>query len=276
MLELPECNVIAKQMKETIVGKKIVRAVANSSPHGFAWYWNDPAEYGMFLDGKKINDTAAHGGQIEIYAEDITIMVHDGANPRYFPAGAKLPPKHQLLLEFDSGDALCCTVQMYGGILAFPNSANSNFYSDAAKEKPSPLSDEFDATYFDSLFSTDTKPTMSAKAFLATKQRIPGLGNGVLHDILFNARIHPKRKLQTLGDNEKEALFNAVKTTLQSMTAGGGRDTEKDFFNRQGGYQSILSKNTLHAPCGVCGGILTRQAFLGGNIYFCGNCQPLI
>lgn|GEM_PF-2077218 len=30
------------------------------------------------------------------------------------------------------------------------------------------------------------------KAFLATEQRIPGLGNGVLQDILWTARIHPK------------------------------------------------------------------------------------
>jgi len=56
-------------------------------------------------------------------------------------------------------------------------------------------------------------------------------------------------------------------------TCGG--NTEKDLFNNSGGYETILSKNTLRAPCPVCGGVLVRQAFLGGNIYFCGVCQPL-
>ena len=61
----------------------------------------------------------------------------------------------------------------------------------------SPLGDGFDAAYFDRLVA-GAKPNLSAKAFLATEQRIPGLGNGVLQDILFNARIHPKRKMATL------------------------------------------------------------------------------
>jgi len=97
----------------------------------------------------------------------------------------------------------------------------------------------------------------------------------VLQDILFNARIHPKRKLEELGDEQEESLFRSVKTTLKDMRDRGGRDTEKDLFNHSGGYRTILSKNTLPHPCLVCGSGLVRQAFLGGNIYFCPTCQPL-
>jgi formamidopyrimidine-DNA glycosylase len=43
---------------------------------------------------------------------------------------------------------------------------------------------------------------LSAKAFLATEQRIPGLGNGVLQDILFTAGIHPKRKMAAISEEE--------------------------------------------------------------------------
>jgi len=275
MLELPEANVIARQIEETLIGKTIENAIANSNPHGFAWYWENPENYGSMLNGKKITGTVAHGGRPEILAEDMRISFMDGVNVRYYAEGAKRPLKHQLQLELSSGDAIYCTVQMYGGMWAFPDGINHEFYYKVAQEKPSPLSDEFNEMYFDSLFEVETKPSMSAKAFLATKQRIPGLGNGVLHDILFNARIHPKRKLETIGDNEKQAMFNSVKSTLKTMTDGGGRDTEKDLFNSPGGYLSILSKNTLLDPCPVCGGILTRQAYLGGNIYFCAVCQPL-
>ena len=275
MIELPEANVLAHQMKETLVGKTIQNAVANNSPHGFAFYWDDPIHYGAMLNGRKITGTAVYGGLPEIFAEEMSISFCDGVNVRYFAADGKLPLKHQLLLEFDDGSAICCTIQMYGGMLAFPTGKRDDFYYKVAIEKPSPLSDEFDAAYFESLFSEDAKPTMSVKAFLATKQRIPGLGNGVLQDILFHARIHPKRKLKTLGDSDREAIFQSVKSTLKAMTEGGGRDTEKDLFGHQGGYQSILSKNTLREPCYGCGGALTRQAFLGGNIYFCGTCQPL-
>ncbi len=61
-------------------------------------------------------------------------------------------------------------------------------------EKPSPLSEKFDLEYFNSILSGTGTEKLSAKAVLATKQRIPGLGNGTLQDILFNAGIHPQKK----------------------------------------------------------------------------------
>ena len=101
---------------------------------------------------------------------------------------------------------LVCSVQMYGGIWAFQAGENDNPYYLTAKEKPSPLGDVFDQDYFHSLLTEQTG-RLSAKAFLATEQRIPGLGNGVLQDILFNAHVHPKRKLSTLKESELDDLF---------------------------------------------------------------------
>lgn len=158
-------------------------------------------------------------------------------------------------------------------INAFRDTLDNPYYL-GALSKPSPLGDGFDAAYFDRLVA-GAKPNLSAKAFLATQQRIPGLGNGVLQDILFNARIHPKRKMATLGERELDALFGAVKSTLAEMTAVGGRDTEKDLFGNSGGYKVVLSKNTYADPCPVCGGALVKEAYLGGAVYYCPHCQPL-
>ena len=116
---------------------------------------------------------------------------------------------------------------------------------------------------------------LSAKAFLATEQRFPGLGNGVLQDILFAARIHPKRKLRDLTEAERERLLSAVVSVLGEMTAQGGRDTEKDLFGRVGGYATKMSKNTLTHGCPVCGGTITKEAYLGGSVYYCPACQKL-
>ena len=275
MLELPEANVLAMQLKSTLVGKTITNAQANAHPHGFAWYSGNPAHYGELLNGKKVTDTDSYGGMADILAGDMRLSFMDGTNVRYLAGGAKRPAKHQLLMEFEDGDALYCTIQMYGGIFAFPDGLKDDSHYKAAKEKPSPLSDEFNEEYFNSLFSEDKAMSLSAKAFLATKQRIPGLGNGVLQDILFNANIHPKRKLSTFDDGDMGRLFTSIKTTLAQMCTLGGRDTEKDFFGNKGDYKTILSKNTLPHPCRICGSGLIRQAYLGGNIYFCPSCQPL-
>ena len=207
-------------------------------------------------------------------ADGMIVSFFDGVRGRYLSTGEKRPNKHQLLLEFDDGSALCCTVQMYGGMMAFPDEPRDDFYYNVSREKPSPFSDAFDISYFDKLFE-GIKKSLSVKALLATEQRIPGLGNGVLQDILFNARIHPKRKAESLSSTERDTLYHAVKTTLIDMRDGGGRDTEKDLFGKPGGYSTILSSKTLAYPCRVCGSGLKREAFLGGNIYFCPVCQPL-
>lgn len=272
MLEIPEAQTIARQLKETVTGKIISQAVAASSPHGFAWYFGDPALYGDMLNGKKITDTAANGGHPEIWAEDMRIAFNDGVNIRYYASDAKRPAKHQLLLEFESGDAICCTVQMYGGMFAFPDGQNDNFYYNVAKEKPSPLSDGFDKDYFNTLLTDDTIK-LSAKAFLATEQRIPGLGNGVLQDILWTAGIHPKRKMTTLSDAEVETLYANVKNVLSDMTALGGRDTEKDLYGNSGGYITTMSKKNDGMPCPTCGDLIRRMAYMGGNVYVCEGCQ---
>jgi len=164
MLEIPESKVTSLQIEEVLAGKRIAKVNPASSPHKFAWYNGDPAEYDKLL---------------------------------------------------------------------------------------------------------------SMKALLATEQRIPGLGNGVLQDILFNGGIHPKRKKSTLSDFEKGELFHSLKVTLNSMTENGGRDTEKDLFGINGKYKTILSKNTVNKPCPNCGGNIVKEAYLGGAIYYCPVCQKI-
>ena len=109
---------------------------------------------------------------------------------------------------------------------------------------------------------------------MAIEQRIPGLGNGVLQDILFQAHLHPKTKLQGLTEIQRNNLYWSIKNTLLQMAQQGGRNTEKDLFGANGGYHTILSNKTWQKPCPVCGGEIIRQTYLGGNIYFCPHCQP--
>ena len=110
---------------------------------------------------------------------------------------------------------------------------------------------------------------------MAAEQRIPGLGNGCLQDILFRAGVHPKRRLETLRETERTRRFHSVKNTLREMADQGGRDTEKDLMGQSGGYQTYLSAKTWRGACPFCGGAIIRQAYLGGNVYFCIRCQPL-
>ena len=114
---------------------------------------------------------------------------------------------------------------------------------------------------------------ISIKEFLATKQRIPGLGNGVLQDILLEAGLHPKRKINTLREGEWKRTYEAVICILDQMKKAGGRDTEKNLFGQAGGYQTKLSKKTVGKPCPYCGNTIQKMNYMGGTVYYCPVCQ---
>lgn len=274
MLEIPESHTIATELNREISGKTIKQVVAGHSPHGFAWYFGEPSAYPDLLCGQRVDSARAIAGYVEIAAGSTRILFHDGVNIRLYAPGAKLPPKHQFFLELEDGSAIVCTVQMYGGIIACPKGAFENPYFGAARDKPSPLGDAFDEAYFEQLCSA-TPAKLSAKALLATEQRIPGLGNGCLQDILYAAKVHPQSKLSALSSGDFDALYQSVKGVLARMTRQGGRDTEKDLYGNPGGYHTLLSAKTVAYACPVCGGGITRKAYMGGNVYFCLSCQPV-
>ena len=273
MLEIPESANIAYQLTQTLKDKVILTAVADSSPHKFAFYSKEPERYNELLSGKRINDAYAIAGLVEIHAQDMRILFGDGVNIRYYPPDIAVPEKHQLYLEFTDNSKIICTIQMYGGIWVYRDGENDNKYYLIAKEKPSPLFEKFNEKYFQKLF-VETKQNVSVKAFLATEQRIPGLGNGVLQDILFNAAINPRTKIRELKDSDVTKLYQSIKKTLREMMIEGGRSTEKDIFGNPGGYEPIMSARSLAHPCPVCEGMVIKQAYMGVSVYFCISCQP--
>lgn len=275
MIELPEAMAIAQQINQTIKGKRIKTVTAAYSPHKFAWYHDSPENYSDILLNKVICKAESYGGFIEINVEDTIILLGDGANLRFHNSGEKRPEKHQLLIEFEDLSALSVTIQMYGGIWCFKEGDFQNIYYEISKSKKSPLSNDFNKEFFNDIISAPGVEKLSAKALLATEQRIPGIGNGSLQDILYNAGIHPKKKVKTFTDDEKEMLFNSIKTTIKEMVDKGGRDTERDLFGSPGSYKTKLSKNTFNKPCLTCGTLIKKENYMGGSIYYCSECQKI-
>ncbi|MCX8128864.1 MAG: endonuclease VIII [Clostridia bacterium] len=275
MIELPEALTIACQLNDSIKGKKIANVTAAQTPHKFAWYHGDPQSYHELLYGKTIKGVRGFGSMVEIEAEDKRVLFSEGVGVRYHNQNEQRPQKHQLLIEFEDFSAVSACVQMYGALCSFGEGEYDNIYYKTAKEKPSPLSEEFSKVYFDRLATIPEVQKLSAKAFLATEQRIPGLGNGVLQDILYIAGIHPKRKMNTLSIADKEKLFDTIKSTLAEMTFQGGRDTERDLFGCPGGYRTKASKNTAGRQCDICGNTIKKENYMGGSIYYCNGCQTI-
>lgn len=272
MLEFPEVFTMTQQLREHVVGLKVKRVLPPAKEHKFCWYQGDPAGYDAAIKGCEITGADGFGIYVELgFDNGMKLCFNDGVNARLIRA-QDAPKAYQLMIELQDESALVFTVAMYGGIILHDGGYDNEYYL-KSQQAISPIEASFPA-YFEQTFE-QSKPTLSAKAFLATEQRFAGIGNGVLQDILFQAGIHPKQKIGSLTQGKKQGLLAATVDVLKQMAAQGGRDTEKDLFGKPGGYRTLLSKNTVAQGCPRCHGAITKEAYLGGSVYYCATCQPV-
>lgn len=276
MLELPEVAVIARQMQAELPGRRIDSAVCGASPHKFAFLNHPPEVYARLLQGHTVGVVTERGAYIVVAVDGETaLLLGDvGGCIRLHRDVSTIPAKHQLLLNFADGSALTVSIVLWGGIKVAP-------LADVDKEihtlrRLSPLGAGFTFEAFERLLDDpDERTTKSAKAFMISKPGLCGVGNGCLQDILFRAKIHPRRRMITLSPQELQTLYEATRNTIGLMTAQGGRDSESDLYGTPGGYRTILNRDAAGKPCPSCGTPIEKSAYLGGAVYVCPSCQPL-
>lgn len=273
LYELPEGCVVSQQLDRALKHRTILSVTINAHPHKFAFFNRDIGDYEPALQGAQILGCRAVSSRIQLDFTGKRLMFWDGARIYYRPE--PMPrDKHQLFLQLDDGSCLRVGVEMYGGIELWFDGDEDNFYIQRAKTAPNPLTNAFTYAYYDTLYDPESL-SLSLKAFLATQQRIPGLGNGVLQDILFQAKLHPKRKVLTLREQERHDLYDAIVKTIREMRDQGGRDTERDLYGQNGGYVTLATRYQKQLRCSCCGGELSKESYMGGAIYYCGACQKI-
>lgn len=275
MIELPEAIILARQMNHDLKGKRIQTAIRGNTPHKFAFYNHTPEEYAAILEGKTVGEATDHGTHILISIEPDYVLALGGGGERIVlhQSEKTLPKKHQFLLNFEDATHLSVTVQMWGGFNLLRQSELAG-NSHVGQQRISPLSDAFTLDYFQGLFAElEPDDPRAIKFFIISKPGVWGVGNGYLQDILYRARIHPRRRAVDVGKREQRTLYKAVRDILQEAVNKGGRDTERDLHDCPGHYIKLLDARNVGLPCSVCGTPIQKAAFLGGAIYFCPKCQ---
>ncbi len=275
MFELPEIVTLASQINQTLKGKTIRQGNQGNSPHKFVWYNHTHAEFATLTQGKIVGEAWARGRWLFIPFEPgyVFLLGECGGKALYHPAGSNLPAKYHLLIAFEDGSCFSVTTQMWGALELYERGqeAERQYVKDM---RTTPIEAGFTFDYFnglvDSLLAGEKR---SVKALLTQDQLIPGLGNAIAQDILFKARLHPRRPLNELDAGQRRALYAAIGDTLREAIEKGGRYDELDLFNQPGGYVRLMDKHALERPCPVCGGVVEKIAYLGGSCYVCAKCQ---
>jgi formamidopyrimidine-DNA glycosylase len=105
------------------------------------------------------------------------------------------------------------------------------------------------------------------KAALMDQSFVAGIGNLLADEILWQARLHPRRRIETLGDDERARLIRATRTVVR---------TTVDRYDAGEWRRSWLNpvRGTPGAVCPRCRTPLERAAIAGRTTWFCPSCQP--
>jgi formamidopyrimidine-DNA glycosylase len=219
--------------------------------------------------------------------------------------GARRRAKH-LIVELDSGDSLVFQLKIGGQLLLVPpveeprtalmlvvhlDGDRRLFLRDEtgftrarlldAEEleerfsslAPEPLEDGFET---DHLPRTIGSRRAQIKPLLLDQKVVSGIGNIYVDEILYDARLHPRRKANTLSEGEWTALHGAIRSNLAAGVEHRGTTVRlyRDVLDRPGEHQNYLRVFEKHGhPCPGCEGEVVREKVSGRPTHFCPACQ---
>jgi endonuclease-8 len=120
----------------------------------------------------------------------------------------------------------------------------------------------------------------SLGALLLDQGFVAGIGNYLRSDILFEARLHPARKLGALDRNERRRLAGAIhRITWRAYETGGltnpasrVRRLVREGVPRRAHRHLVFAREGR--PCWTCATPIDRVVMAGRRLYLCCECQP--
>ncbi|MEM3700353.1 MAG: zinc finger domain-containing protein [Candidatus Bathyarchaeia archaeon] len=191
----------------------------------------------------------------------------------YFTPSQKLPEKYQFKLIFDDGTGFTIHFQWFGYIHLLKET-DLNKHKLTAHLGFSPIDEEFTLEHFKKLL-TGKKTVI--KNFLLDQKNVAGIGNVYIQDILFEAKLHPNRKISTLSEKEICKLYHAIRDVLNRAIQLGGLAYEKDIYGQKGRLtiKEFLVGYKTRQPCPRCKTPIEKIKTGSTSSYICPKCQLL-
>jgi formamidopyrimidine-DNA glycosylase len=271
MPELPEITVIGRQMQRALTGRKIA-SIDVRQPKTLNL---SPSLFKKRIVGRTIEEVRPKGKWLFLDltgGENLLLNLGMGGDLVYFDAGAELPDKYQFKLDFDDGSGF--TIRFYWfGYIHLANDRELSNHGMTGSLGVSPLDRGFTRKALGELL--DEKKRSRVKSFLMDQKNIAGIGNVYLQDILFGARLHPNRTIESMTEKERDALYDSMRNVLKASIAKGGLAYEVDFMGKKGRYSvdDMAVGYKEGKQCPVCKTKIAKIRTGSTSTYICPKCQ---
>ena len=113
------------------------------------------------------------------------------------------------------------------------------------------------------------------KNVLLDQRKIAGIGNYYIHDILFDARIHPLSKARDLKHSDVKKLYQVIKRTFEEAISCRGSFYEQDIYGKKGTYKADKIAYKEGETCPNCQTNIIKMKTGSTTSYLCPSCQKL-
>ena len=277
-IELPEAKILAEQINKELRGKQIKSCkVKDSEKLQRIGFMNEDLIAFEKLVGGKIESATSRGNGILVKLNNgmnLILSPEYGGKIFYQTKEKSVPEKFHLKVTFSDDTVLTVRLTSMGGIFALKDADLERSYvfrRDFNSEAPSPLDEAFTFQEFSKLLKDHTR--MLKSVLVGKNAVVVGLSNSAFQDIIYRARLHPKRKTSELKNDESRALYDSIKLVLHKRIELKGKDQFYDLYGTQGEYTPAMGPNRKQQPCLECGSHIEKMSVGGGHTYFCPKCQ---
>jgi len=285
MPELPEVETVARGLRRTILGRRIL-----SVRLGKTDFIDDPAALEQHLPGRRIEAVDRYGKFMLLRLSPVRVgssaalsangdaapaalLVHLGMTGQIGSLPAEQPhAKHtHVFMALDDSRELRYTDPRRFGRLAYLDQALLE------KELPRFGADPLEISAADFVRQLRSRRAR-IKALLLDQGALRGVGNIYADESLWRAKIHPARLASSLRAEHAAALHRALQQILRKAIAMHGSSIS-DFLDAEGEPGWYQQQHRAYGRegqrCYRCGARIRRMIVAGRSSYFCPRCQPV-
>jgi formamidopyrimidine-DNA glycosylase len=279
-VELPEVEVMRRDLEKDVVGRRIKTAEVKSSRNAMRVIrrHGKRKDFTSRLEGRKLTKVERRGKYVLLHLDSGDVLVtHFGMSGQFQRGNGRVviePHTHVVLTFQQGGDLRFIDPRTFGEM--FVTSAD-----ELGKVK------ELQHIAIDPLDQVFTWPTFQyllaqrgakMKQLLMDQKFISGLGNIYSDEVLFAAGLRYDRLSDTLSSQEVRRLYRAIQETVQDAIKMRGTTLDDeayvDLFGKPGEYQGELKVYGREGePCRRCRTPIQTVKVSQRTSYFCPQCQ---
>jgi formamidopyrimidine-DNA glycosylase len=278
MPELPEVEVIKRDLEREVVGKKI-KSVEVTGTRSVRRHRNRKEFIGL-LDGRKITHVDRRGKYIVVRLDDgNALVIHLGMSGQLLRAKtsrASMAKHTHIVITFTQGGQLrFVDPRTFGEMFIAPYDTLEEQVDELAHLGIDPLEAPMSWDSFGRLLAAKK---MKLKTLLMDQKFLAGIGNIYSDEILFQAGLRWDRMSDELTDQEIRRLYRAIVETLQDAVKYRGSSLSDqqyvDLFGETGAFQDHHTVYDREGEaCQRCRRPIVRARYSNRSTFYCDACQ---